>query len=64
MIGVMKWVLRKLKHIANLISHSVRKLDIACRYGGEEFVIILPGMGILIVKQVAERIRWRFPAIL
>ena len=46
-----------LKSIANAITHNVRKLDIACRYGGEEFVIILPSTGIATANQVSERIR-------
>jgi diguanylate cyclase (GGDEF)-like protein len=46
-----------LKLIANCIVNNVRKLDIACRYGGEEFVIILPSSDIMTSARVAERIR-------
>ena len=46
-----------LKHISETIKKSVRKLDIPCRYGGEEFVIILLSMFGLVAIQVAERIR-------
>lgn len=31
-----------LKAVADIISSSIRKLDIACRWGGEEFLIVLP----------------------
>jgi GGDEF domain-containing protein len=30
-----------LQSIGNILTHSVRSDDIACRYGGEEFVIVL-----------------------
>jgi diguanylate cyclase (GGDEF)-like protein len=48
---------RALKLIASCIVNNVRKLDIACRYGGEEFAIILPGSDIMTSARVAERIR-------
>ena len=31
-----------LKHISHLLSTNIRGCDIVCRYGGEEFVLILP----------------------
>lgn len=34
-----------LRALARLLLESVREEDIACRLGGEEFVVILPGMG-------------------
>lgn len=40
-----------------VIKNNIRQLDIACRYGGEEFAIILPATSMLIAIQVAERIR-------
>ncbi|MBX2807681.1 MAG: GGDEF domain-containing protein [Cellvibrionaceae bacterium] len=46
-----------LKLIAQAIGHNIRKLDIACRYGGEEFAIILPSTSIATAVQVSERIR-------
>ena len=42
---------------AELIQSSLRKLDIACRYGGEEFIVILPNTGLSDAVRVAERIR-------
>ena len=33
---------RVLQDVAAEIRYSVRKVDIPCRYGGEEFIIILP----------------------
>lgn len=43
--------------VANRIRKSVRNVDIACRYGGEEFVIIMPDTDIEYANVVAERIR-------
>ena len=46
-----------LTHVARLLKRAVRKIDIPCRYGGEEFGIILPSTPMLVGSQVAERIR-------
>ncbi len=48
-----------LKQVAKLLVDCVRKLDVCCRYGGEEFAIILPSTHLLVGTQVAERIRQR-----
>lgn len=45
-----------LREIAQLIKSSIRNTDIACRYGGDEFVIVLPGMSKQAAKEVAERL--------
>ncbi|MFT4765036.1 MAG: two-component system cell cycle response regulator [Oleispira sp.] len=46
-----------LKLTARLIKQMTRQLDIQCRYGGEEFVVILPSTSLLMASQVAERLR-------
>lgn len=46
-----------LVHIARLMLQTVRRLDIACRYGGEEFAIILPNTELSASIPVAERLR-------
>jgi len=46
-----------LKHLAELITHSLRDQDIAGRIGGEEFLIILPETAIDGAFQLAVRIR-------
>lgn len=46
-----------LEHIASLLRDNLRKLDIPCRYGGEEFALILPSTPLLVAVQVAERLR-------
>jgi diguanylate cyclase (GGDEF)-like protein len=47
-------LLRKLSH---LIQASVRKVDLVVRFGGEEFVILLPNTDAAGAEQVAEKIR-------
>jgi diguanylate cyclase (GGDEF)-like protein len=44
-------------HIAELMQLSIRKLDIPCRYGGEEFAIILPNTDLAASIPVAQRLR-------
>ncbi len=46
-----------LKAIADIFRASVRTEDIACRYGGEEFTIILPDVISSVVADRAESIR-------
>lgn len=48
---------RALSHIAQLIGLAIRKLDFACRFGGEEFVILLPNTDLRQAINVAERLR-------
>jgi diguanylate cyclase len=49
-----------LKMLARIIRSSVRNSDVACRYGGEEFAIIMAKADLDTAKSVAERIRKRF----
>jgi len=42
---------------AKQIRAAVRKMDAPCRYGGEEFAVILPATNVYHTLQVAERIR-------
>ncbi len=44
-------------HIAQILRNTLRKLDIACRYGGEEFAVVLPTTPLLMAKHIAERLR-------
>ena len=46
-----------LVHLSRLLQQIVRKLDIPCRYGGEEFAVILPNTNLAACLPVAERIR-------
>ncbi|MBM89229.1 MAG: GGDEF domain-containing protein [Gammaproteobacteria bacterium] len=46
-----------LSHIASLIQKAIRRLDIPCRYGGEEFAIILPDTALPQGVRLANRLR-------
>jgi diguanylate cyclase (GGDEF)-like protein len=46
-----------LRHVGRLIQNTVRRLDIPCRYGGEEFAIILPSSSMHAASVLAERLR-------
>lgn len=46
-----------LKAVAQVFVSSVRAEDVACRYGGEEFTIILPDLTAQVALQRAESIR-------
>ncbi|MCM0082406.1 sensor domain-containing diguanylate cyclase [Geomonas sp. Red32] len=43
--------------VAKSIAHVVRKLDVVARWGGEEFIAILPGANQATLVSMAERIR-------
>jgi diguanylate cyclase (GGDEF)-like protein len=46
-----------LKEMANRITHAIRQYDVFGRYGGEEFLVIMPDATIEEAKSLAERIR-------
>ncbi len=46
-----------LQQLGNILQKNVRGSDIACRYGGEEFTLILPEISLELVKERAEQIR-------
>jgi diguanylate cyclase (GGDEF)-like protein len=51
---------RMLAFVGNLIKANIRKFDRAFRYGGEEFVVVLPETDLTMAYIVAERIRKNF----
>lgn len=46
-----------LQHVAGYLSIHTRASDIVCRYGGEEFVIVMPGVDVEVARCRAEE--WR-----
>jgi diguanylate cyclase (GGDEF)-like protein len=46
-----------LRELGRLMRAKLRKSDILCRYGGEEFVIVLPDSSLLDAEQRIEQIR-------
>jgi diguanylate cyclase (GGDEF)-like protein len=51
---------RVLKNIANMFKQRLRKYDIVGRYGGEEFIMILPNTDAEAAKKIIDVIRVRF----
>jgi diguanylate cyclase (GGDEF)-like protein len=50
---------RALRTFSHVLRDSLRPADIPCRYGGEEFVIVLPGCPVVEAVQVLERVMQR-----
>jgi two-component system cell cycle response regulator len=48
-----------LREFALRIRKSIRGIDLACRYGGEEFVVVMPETDMAVATMVAERLRRR-----
>jgi two-component system cell cycle response regulator len=46
-----------LREFAVRIRKCIRGIDLACRYGGEEFVIVMPETDVNVAGMVAERLR-------
>ncbi len=48
---------RVLKSVSEVICNEIREYDIACRYGGEEFFVLLPQTKMAEAVSVAQRLR-------
>jgi diguanylate cyclase (GGDEF)-like protein len=46
-----------LQELGKYLKDNIRKEDIACRYGGEEFTLILPGASLEVTKKRAEMLQ-------
>ncbi|HTE19647.1 MAG TPA: diguanylate cyclase, partial [Armatimonadota bacterium] len=54
---------RVIRGVADAMRHALREHDVACRYGGDEFVIILAGAPLPAALAAAERVRRRMEQI-
>jgi len=57
-----------LRQISSLFQQQLRKIDVVCRYGGEEFALLLSQTGPQHAVAVAEKLRravegWQFPGV-
>lgn len=49
-----------LRALGSLLRRNVRASDIPCRYGGEEFVVVLPNTPLEVARERAELVRQNF----
>lgn len=54
---------RVLKSLANLLKQRLRSYDIISRYGGEEFVVILPSTDLEVAEKIMNKLRIAFSEI-
>lgn len=52
-----------LRQLADMLASHARLADVACRYGGEEFLLLLPGMPLGVALERAEHWRQDFAAV-
>ena len=52
-----------LSALAHVITAGIRTEDIACRYGGEEFLLVMPGASLETTRERAENVRQAVKAL-
>ena len=57
-----------LRQVSSLFHQQLRKIDVVCRYGGEEFGILLTQTSVQHAMGVADKLRkivemWQFPGV-
>ena len=57
-----------LRQVSSILSQQLRKIDVVCRYGGEEFAVLLSQTNSQHALGVAEKLRrlvetWQFPGV-
>jgi two-component system, cell cycle response regulator len=48
---------RVLQELASRLKQAIRNIDMICRIGGEEFVIVLPNTNVEVAAKIADRMR-------
>ena len=48
---------RVISHVAEILRSGVRRVDMVARWGGEEFLVLLPDTDIQAAAELAERLR-------
>lgn len=46
-----------LKRVAGILTSNIRKTDVLCRYGGEEFSLMMPETRLSVGRDICERLR-------
>jgi len=54
---------RGLQHLGTVFTTQMREIDCVGRYGGEEFVVLLPGTSMAEARRLADRLRERVEAL-
>ncbi|HLZ40479.1 MAG TPA: diguanylate cyclase [Candidatus Sulfotelmatobacter sp.] len=57
-----------LRQVSSIFHRQLRKIDVVCRYGGEEFAILLTQTNLQQAMTIAEKLRrtvegWQFPGV-
>jgi len=52
-----------LKQLADMLNAQARSADVVCRFGGEEFLLLLPNMPLAVAQERAEQWRSGFAAM-
>ncbi len=52
-----------LQALASLIVLKIRRFDVACRFGGEEFVVVMPMLSLETARERAELLRQEFASM-
>ena len=48
---------KALMHVVFVVKSGLRETDVICRYGGEEFIVVLPGTAVEGARSVIDRLR-------